>query len=212
MPFLREIIPSGGIRAGIWQITETAEELLSMVRLSHSEKEIFDTFHHDQRKRQWLAYRALLRHLLHPVSPDITYDSNGKPLLTSGSHHISVSHAGDFAAVAYSENLPVGIDIETLRERVERVRERFMNRDELESLCAGKRLEHIYVHWCGKEALYKMNGKPEVDFRNDIYIHPFDYLCNTNQTCRATLTVGGRKNDHTLFYETMGEYMMVVAF
>jgi hypothetical protein len=51
-----------------------------------------------------------------------------------------------------------------------------------------------------------------VDFRNDIYIHPFDYLCCTNQNTRATMTVGGVERDFSVWYEKVGEYMLVVAY
>jgi 4'-phosphopantetheinyl transferase len=212
MPFIREIMPDIGIYAGTWHITETEEELLALVNLTRPEQVLYNSFRHEQRRRQWLAYRALLRHMLHPGSAEILYDLNGKPFLTSHSHYISVSHAGEFAAAVYAENKPVGIDIEKLRDRIERVKERFMHPRELESLDRENLLGHLYVYWCGKEALYKLYGKPAVDFRNDIYIHPFDYLCNTNQTCRATLTVDGRKEDYSLYFLKTGECMLVIAF
>ena len=212
MPCLQEFVPSDGIRAGIWHITETVEELRSFVQLTDSETKRYNSFRQDLRKRQWLAYRALLSHMLLPGSPNISYDPFGKPYLISGSHNISVTHAGDFAAAVCSKNRMVGIDVEKLKNRVERVKERFMHSAEIESLDHEKRLEHLYVYWCGKEALYKLNGKPEVDFKKDIYIHPFDYLCNTNQTCRATLTVNGSRSDYILCFQKIEDYMLVVAF
>lgn len=212
MPLLREICPSGGIRCGIWNITETAGELLDIVHLSASENLLYGTFSHDLRKRQWLAYRALLKQMLDPGSADLGYDLNGKPFLRSGTHHISVSHAGDFAAAAISEDTNVGVDIEKLKVRVERVKDRFMLPGELDSLDPADRLEQLYVYWCGKEALYKLHGNPGLDFQNDIYIHRFDYFCNTNHICKATLTVNGCKKDYTLHYEKNGDYMIVVAY
>ena len=212
MPFLREILPFCGIRAGIWNITETAAELLSLVQLTEFEKSMYQSFGHDLRKRQWLAYHALLQHLLSPLTPEILYDLNGKPFLASGSHHISVSHAGEFAAAICAKNIRVGIDIEKLKERVERVKERFMLKVELESLVPENRLENLLIYWCGKEALYKLHGKPELDFRNDIHIHPFDYICNTNHTCKATLTIDDCQKDYTLYYQRIEDYMLVIAY
>jgi phosphopantetheinyl transferase len=212
MPLFREISIAGGIRAGIWQITESPEELLAQVHLSSSEKTMYSSFHNELRKKHWLAYRALLKQMLNPLSPDLQYDQNGKPNLVSGSHHISVSHAGDFAAVVCSDHLSVGIDIEKLKDRVERVKERFLRETEMKSIAPASRLEQLYVFWGGKEALYKLNGSPDVDFRNDIYIHPFDYLCNNKQNTRATVTVGGVERDFSVWYEKVGEYMLVVAY
>jgi 4'-phosphopantetheinyl transferase len=212
MPFVREIIPADGIRAGIWHITETAGELLAQVHLNEHEQVQYASFSHDLRKRHWLAYRALLLHLLYPLSSEIFYDLNGKPHLVSGSHHISVAHAGVCTVVACSKNSAVGVDVEQLRNRVERVKERFLLKTELESLSRVNRLEHLYVYWCGKEALYKLKGLPDIDFQKDIHIHPFDYLCNTKQTCLATLTVNDFPEEHRLYYEKLADYMLVVAY
>ncbi len=212
MPFLREITPCNGIRAGIWQIEESAEELLGMIDLSSSEKATYLSFGHQLRKRQWLAYRVLLKQFLAPLCYDIIYDSHGKPFLSSGSHFISVSHAGDLAAVVCRREVAAGIDIEKIKDRVDRVKDRFLQEKELNTLVDENRLEQLYVYWSGKEALYKLHGKPDVDFRNDIYIHPFDYLCNTNQHGRATLTVGSQSKDYELYFQKIGEYMLVVAY
>ncbi len=212
MPLLREINPADGIRGGIWRITENAEELLDNLNLSSSETIVYASFRHELRKKQWLAYRALLQQLLSPLPSNLSYDANGKPYLDSGSHLISVSHAGEFAAVVLSENNAVGIDIEKMKDRVERVKERFLQKRELESIGSECRLEQLYVFWGGKEALYKLQGKPDVDFKNDIYIHPFDYLCHTNFECNATISFNNSQKDYTLCYEVIEDFMLVVAF
>lgn len=213
MPLIREISPAGGIHAGIWQITETADELLDLTRLTNPELNTYRSFRHELRKKQWLAYRTLLKQLLAPLNSAISYDQFGKPGLLSGSHHISVSHAGELAAVVYSEQYVVGIDIEKMRDRAERVKERFLQAGELESLSGeSHHLEKLYVFWGGKEAIFKLHGKPDADLRNDIYIHPFDYLCNRNRYCRAALTIGNQRMDYTLFFEPVEGYMLVVAY
>jgi len=212
MPFFREIIPDSGIRTGIWRITETAEELLAMVHLNDQELNILGKFSHEMRKKQWLACRALLKHLLDPLDTNLTYDLNGKPHLNTGSHQVSISHAGEFAAVVCSENRAVGVDIEKIKDRIERVKDRFLQEKELKSVAVENRIEQLYIFWGGKEALYKLHGKPDVDFRTDIYIHPFDYLCNTNQYGSASITLNDTRQDYTLFYKKIEDYMMVVAF
>jgi 4'-phosphopantetheinyl transferase len=212
MPFFQELNPAAGVRAGIWNITEPADELLAHIHLGDAEKTRVASFRNDLRKRQWLAYRALLQHLLYPLPCAISYDLNGKPFLDSGSHHISVSHAGEFAAAVISETRFVGIDIEKMKDRIERVKERFLGTSEMESVVQEDHLRQLYIYWCGKEALYKLQGTPHVDFRNDIYIPPFDYLCHTNKQCRATMHINGRTMEYMLDYRVIGEYMVVVAF
>jgi 4'-phosphopantetheinyl transferase len=212
MPFLLDINIHSGIRAGVWHITETADELLEHVPLSGEETQQVTAYRHDLRKKQWLACRALLKHLLDPLPAALFYTPDGKPCLKSGSHHISVSHAGHFAAVVCSNLAPVGIDIEKVSERFEKVRERFLTETELSSLPASGRPEHLCILWGGKEAVFKLHGRHDVDFRNDIFIHPFDYICNTNRVCRAILKADGKSTELTLAYQKVEEFMMVVAY
>jgi len=211
MPFLTEINPAPGIRAGIWHITESAEELTRMISLSEEEQNRFSTFSHEGRKRHWLACRALLTDMLVPAKPHITYDLNGKPWLIGGGAHISLSHAGDYAAIVWSVQGVAGIDIEEMKGRIERVKERFLSEDELETLVPEHRLKQLYIYWGAKEALFKLYGTPGLDFKKEIHIHPIDYLCHTNCKGKATITCGNDQSHYQLFYQVMGDYMVVIS-
>jgi phosphopantetheinyl transferase len=212
MPFFREIMPAAGIRAGTWHISETEQELLVLAGLSAADQDLVATFRNIQRKKHWLACRALLKHMLGDGFRGISYDPNGKPHLAPGHLQISISHAGEYAAAVCSEGSPVGIDIEQLKDRVEKVKERFMLPEEIGSLNPDCRLGHLYIFWCGREALYKLHGRPDLDFRDDIQIHPFDYLCNTINTGMATLKLDGREEQHSLHFEKLGDYMLAIAW
>jgi phosphopantetheinyl transferase len=212
MPFLTEVEPAGGIRAGIWKIEETAGELLGLAALNTQDMLKYTAIRHEMRRKHWLASRVLLNHMLSPLSPAVSYFPSGKPYLDSGSHRISVTHAGRFAAVACSENSRVGIDIEEIRDRILRVTDRFMTKSELDSLDEHYKLEQIYIFWGGKEALYKLYGEPGLDFRNDIRIKPFDYFCSKNKYCTAEITANGRYDEYMLYYQQIDNYMMVVAY
>jgi phosphopantetheinyl transferase len=150
--------------------------------------------------------------MLAPLPVKIAYDPNGKPLLDPPSHHISVSHAGVFAAAVYSEKQRVGIDIEQVRERIVRVKERFLSEHELVHVSGDTSLDRLYVYWGGKEALYKLRGVPGLDFRNEIQIHPFDYLCDENQECTAHMVIEGEREEYRLFYSCVEDYMLVVGW
>jgi len=198
-------------RIGLWHITEPAEELFGKINLSEEERIRYLKFSHDLRKRQWLAYHLVIQKLIAPLPANIRYDEYDKPFLATGSHYISVSHAGIYATAVCNRFSGTGIDIEQITGRVSRVADRFLNIREREELGPGRDRDVLYVYWCGKEALYKVHGKPDVDFQNDIHIHSFDYLCNTNGTCQATLYLPGGAKDFTLHYRKTDGYMMVVA-
>jgi phosphopantetheinyl transferase len=206
---IRDFSPGPGIRLGIWHITETNSELLSMLSLSSSEMEYFRTFSNENRKCQWLACRAILKQFLAPDSSETGYDGSGKPFLVQQGFHISLSHAGNYAVAICSKHGPAGIDIEQMKGRIERVKARFLREDELAALGSDPRIESLYVYWCGKEALYKLNGQPNLDFRNDIYIHSFDYLCTRKGTFKASIHSSDFPDPVFLNYEIMEDYMLV---
>ena len=74
--------------------------------------------------------------------------------------HISLSHSGEYAAAIVSDRGTVGIDIEKRGPRILRVAERFMTPGELENARGEYFQDKLYIHWCTKEAVYKMLGDP----------------------------------------------------
>lgn len=98
-----------------------------------------------------------------------SHDPAGAPLIKGidSAVHISVSHCRTCAALAVSDR-PVGIDVETEREQLQRVAPRVLSADELEYY--GDRLLQA---WTLKEALYKASHTPGLDFRANIHL-PLD--------------------------------------
>lgn len=212
MPLLQEIRICEGVKVGLWHLTETNQTLLELLNPSPEDLETIHSFKHPDRQKQWLGVRLLVKHLTGQKDGKITYDENGKPYLPSGGLNISISHSGVYAAIAWSSRHKVGIDIEQISDRINKVKERFLREDELASLPVPCLLEQLYVCWGGKEALFKISGNPGLDFRTDILIHPFDYLCNPKRTCQATLFREGSVTQHTFHYRDIGGWMLVVAY
>ena len=119
---------------GVWHILETESELRIASRVLPEELRVIDTWKNESRRKQWLACRALLAQLLQLTIVRVRYDGHGKPSLTDFNGHISFSHTRDYAAVLVDENRPAGIDIETLKPRIVRVAERFLQTGELEHI------------------------------------------------------------------------------
>jgi phosphopantetheinyl transferase len=167
--FLRKIIDDHTLYA-IWKITESAEELRSAIVLREDEEAIYSLFVAESRKKQWLAYRLLIRGLFGPHEFPVEYDDSGKPFLAGSGFHISVTHTDDLAAVIISRNAKVGIDIEKVRSRIEKVKDKFLSDEELSMILKERELEHLTLAWCAKESLYKLYGKRNLDFRENIRI------------------------------------------
>jgi hypothetical protein len=73
------------------------------------------------------------------------------------------------------------------------------------------RLEKLYIAWGAKEALYKIYGRPEVDFQRDIFIDSFPYLCIGKGQCTARMNTPEGSEKYDVFYERISDYMLVYA-
>lgn len=211
MPLLKIESPGPSTRLAIWRIEETAEVLKNQADLNPGEEEQYASFKSETRKKQWLSYRILLKKMLPADTPALCYDSHGKPFLGNSGVYLSISHSGDYSAVITSKTCPAGIDIEQIRDRIYRISKRFLTPEEDREIGESDRLEKLYIVWGAKEALYKIHGKPDVDFQHDIHIGSFDYLCSRIGRCSATMKTADGTEAYDVFYEKISGYMMVYA-
>jgi 4'-phosphopantetheinyl transferase len=160
----------------IWKIEEQADELYNQLQLKDDEKAYYEQLRKSKRNLHWLGTRVLLRKMLRTDEYiDCKVDEHGKPYLVNLPYHISLSHSFDYAAVMISKKHPVGIDIEQVKEKVERIAHKFMRKEELAFIEAAYRIPQLYVCWCAKEAVYKCYGQKEVSFVNHILLHKFHF-------------------------------------
>jgi len=211
MPLIFNKEVDNATRVGLWQIDETPAELKEQAELNPAEVTRFASFKSEIRKKQWLSYRILLKRMMFPDLPVLEYDAFGKPHLKNKELHLSISHSGSYSAIIISKSGPVGIDIERLKDRIFRIIDRFLSPDEERNIGEPDRLEKLYVAWGAKEALYKIHGRPEVEFQRDIFIDAFDYLCGRKGQCTAGMKTPDGVEKYTVFYEKIGEYMLVYA-
>lgn len=196
-----------GTAFAIWKIEETAEELYRQLQLREHEEEYLESLNNGKRNLHWLSTRVLLRKMLDtPGYIDLQADEHGKPELMNLPHCVSLSHSFEYAAVMISERRQVGIDIELVKTKIERVAAKFMRPEELDFIDAANRIEHLYVCWCAKEAVYKLQGKKNVSFLQDIRVLPF--AVSASGALRAELRVGGRTMPFTVHYERFHQYMI----
>lgn len=193
---------------GVWEITESVDVLLSRLKLNEEEQELYNSFKNDQRRLHWLSYRNLLKQL---ISPDeyshIVYDDNGKPYMADNPHYLSVAHSGKFSAVILSKRNQVGIDIERIHPKIERIVSKFLSASELNQITGDNRIEQLYVYWGAKEALYKLYGNKLLTFEENILINSFCLAEKGEFEGRICFEEVNRK--FSLHYEKIEDYMMV---
>ena len=103
------------------------------------------------------------------------YDALGAPVLANRAVHISVAHcAGRIAVCASPERCAV--DIEPQARDFSRAASRYLT-PEAEALSDEALLPGIV--WCAKEALYKLAGRRELDFRRDLHSGRLDLAAGT---------------------------------
>jgi 4'-phosphopantetheinyl transferase len=157
---------------GVWKIEEDLNTLFDLVSLDNDEKKKYKGFSSTSRKLEYLSVRALLSELI-GTETKIVYNKNNKPFLSDGSRFISISHSHKLTAILLSTNEKVGIDLEYMSSNIAAIAFKFINVKEKVSLEIEKRRYHLYIHWCAKEALYKICDKEGISIRNNITIEPF---------------------------------------
>ena len=187
---LQQIIKENNIKIGLWKIEESLEELLQL-----TEKISISNCNIEKRKKEFLISRLLL----HNMSPNtnITYNKFGAPELDN-SQNISISHSKGLVAILLG-NKKVGLDIEEISEKALRVSSKFVSKNTFKNL----NKEKATLIWCCKEAIFKWHQKGDVDFINDIIIHPFSIA--EKGEIKALF-----KNDPlTLFYSKIKSHFLV---
>lgn len=159
---------------GVWKLEESPEELLALLQHKELYLPFLDRIGSESRRREWLASRVLLKELV-GEEIRIAYKPNGAPYLPDSPLYISISHTKGYAAVLLQSQPAVGVDIEYRSERVRKIRSRFMTPEEECGIDKNFETAHLLIHWCAKEALFKMIGQEEVDFRRHLHIQPFPY-------------------------------------
>jgi len=159
-----------GWRIAVWHVTEQLDELLDMLPDDLSVKnEAREKFKSESRILEWTAVRVLLYEML-DRQVDILYDDDGAPYLHDYEKmDISISHTTGYVAVGLAEKGEIGIDVEKMDDRVEKVIERFVREDE-----DAESLNKLLLHWSAKETAFKMMHRRKVDFIKHLKVHPFE--------------------------------------
>lgn len=157
---------------GMWKITEDINVLLNQVKLSDTELKRFDGFLSHARKLEFLSVRALLAKMINPDAK-IIYNGSRKPYIEDGSHNISISHSKKLTSILLNKTKRVGIDLEFMSHRIRKIAHKFINDNESINKNDPTEKHHLYVHWCAKEALYKICDKKDINFKLNLFIKPF---------------------------------------
>ena len=197
-------------RVGIWQITETEEELRSLSSVPSDEMEEISYIKSESLRKQKLAVRCLLDALFEE-KVYLSHHDNGKPYIENSAMNISITHTNRYVAVILNPTDEVGIDCESLDRDFSAVKKKALSEDEIEEveeIDEEQRNEQLAIYWCAKEAVYKMISQYGVDFAEQIEID--DFRLRGEGELVATFTdKDGFEEEYELEYITFDRHVLV---
>jgi phosphopantetheinyl transferase len=176
MPFIYKIEDSN-FKLGVWEITEEKDFFYTKLGFCSTKKS-------GSKRLQYMASRLILKEL------DSDFDYNNcndwmlnKPFYIDNSYYFNISHSGIFVVAILSKEMNVGIDVQQYTDRINTIRFKFLNREEIELLAKFNRNEQCDISllfWTVKESILKYIGNSAFDYLNDITIH--EYNPNSNNS------------------------------
>lgn len=196
MPLIEDV-EVGNNRLGLWKTDGSELEF----ETQFPEVAASLSVRHPRTQLQRYASRLLLAEMLGEV-PEVQKDEHGKPLLPNHSLELSISHTEGYAAILIGRG-KLGVDVQDFKPNVMKVRDRFLDENEQK---LAQDIETTTLFWAAKEAVYKYNALPGLDFCDPITIHsiepeilPSSFVFNGVET---KLNLGWKKLDGAMLVWT----------
>ncbi len=184
--FSTNLNPSGNLL--LWQAEEESVWFKKQLTLIPEVWEEFESFANETIRHRWLASRYALQQVSQQFPLKLIKEPSGKPILLESEYHISISHCEGYVAAIHAE-VPVGIDVERVSHRVQKIKNYFMRDEELDLL--GEENELLILAWSAKESIYKWLGEKHLGYKSQLCIRSIDFL---GQSMEIEITT----KDHSL--------------
>lgn len=207
MPIAHKFSINQSVSYLVWKITEEEKQLLSHLNLNSEEKDDLDSIKLAPKRLEWLGARTALKFLIADLGQFYIYkDPFGKPHLKDSSIGISVSHANGYGAAAINLKGEIGIDIETERDQIQRIARRFLHSSEKD--WADHSTERLTKIWAAKEALYKLHGRTQLIFSEQLVVSSFI----DSQVCEGKIIEDNMESSYQLTYDKVHELHLCCAY
>jgi phosphopantetheinyl transferase (holo-ACP synthase) len=160
-----------------------------------------------KRETEKEATLYVVRKVLEMPEAKIVYTENGRPYLEDCSVSVSISHSHDKLALLFSHHsADVGVDVEKVRDKVLKIKERFLSPAELERL-ERSNVEVYILYWAIKEAVYKAAHIAGLIFAEQIFVEPFTFSTNGGDAI-ARVQTAEKNFSFTLSYLKINDYIL----
>ncbi|MCQ2187985.1 MAG: 4'-phosphopantetheinyl transferase superfamily protein [Bacteroidales bacterium] len=196
-------------RIGVWQITESEEELRELSSVPSDELEEISYIKSESLRKQKLAVRALLDAMFEE-KVYLNHHDNGKPYIENSAINISITHTAKYVAVILNDTEEVGIDCESLDRDFSAVEKKALSEDEKDDLDddADERREQLAMYWCAKEAVFKLVSVYNVDFAEQIEVEDF-HPRGEGELEATFIHKDGYEEEYELSYITFDRHVLV---
>ena len=196
-------------RIGVWQITESEEELRELSSVPSDELEEISYIKSESLRKQKLAVRALLDAMFEE-KVYLNHHDNGKPYIENSAINISITHTAKYVAVILNDTEDVGIDCESLDRDFSAVEKKALSEDEKDDLDddADERREQLAMYWCAKEAVFKLVSVYNVDFAEQIEVEDF-HPRGEGELEATFIHKDGYEEEYELSYITFDRHVLV---
>ena len=218
-----QLLP-GGALMGRWHLTEAPAALWPLLAEATAYASLLPAAGL-ARHAQWLAGRVLVQHLLRAAAPgrplpQLLSEASGRPYLAGPEPvpMVSLSHAGEWVvALLAPPSQAVGIDIETVRDKAQRIKGKFLNSSELAAAEQQAGSGYFAAHpaarysllWSAKETLYKLGGRTGIIFRENLLLDlPAGPWPRAGQLPARLLLAGVETRHHICYTEPAPGYVL----
>jgi 4'-phosphopantetheinyl transferase len=193
---IKELLTNNDVNIKVLHYTNEHVIDLDLSLFTASELAKFKSYGSDKRKLEFYYSRVLW--LTFKQNQIIKYKPTGKPILEKG--FLSMSHSHNYVVICFSETMNLGIDVEMISEKINKVKSKFLHpKDKYVSL---KDLTQL---WTIKEAFFKLFDGEGVFLMDDVYTECLSEN-STSELMLANLSLKGE------FYSFFMEDNFIVTY
>ena len=204
--FSTNLHPSGNLL--LWQSNEESDWFKEQLDLVPGLWVEYESLMNEVIKHRWLASRYAVQQVTQQSPLDVVKDQSGRPFLGVERKPLSLSHCEGFVAAIHAD-VWVGIDVERISSRVQKIKNYFMRDEELDMI--GEENEALILAWSAKESIYKWLGEKHLGYKSQLCIRSIDFMdqaieieINTKDHCLIQ-SVFFRQDSEKVLTWTVGE-------
>ncbi len=169
--FTTSLHPSGNLL--LWNAEEELVWFKDQLDLSPSLWKEYGSLVNDTIRYRWLASRYAVQQVSQQSPLELIKDHLGRPYLGVERKPLSISHCDGFVAAIHAD-VSVGIDVERISSRAQKIKNYILREEELRLL--GEENEALIHAWSAKESLYKWFGEKHLGYKSQLCIRSIDFV------------------------------------